>query len=320
MTTRTIRTAALRAAIAVVAVTSSLSTLATAQDSTVLGISVKPDDVQAGAPVNATASGSGLCGAVHIDWGDGTAITYPTSRLPVSQSHVYKYGGAYTVRAQGMGNCTGQATTRLKVTGPPPPPPPTPPAPPSTPPPPKEAKPAPIAPRVADLQVSHPAGTAPTARAIRVNGSGTCAYTLDFGDGNSEGRNADLPDVVRHNYPADGRYTIVAIAAAPCTGRAQASIVVGAPTDDRRTALELRRLSVTPVDVSTGELVAVTLEGSGRCRVTVDFGDDRQRDVTEVLPYRLTHRFAVAGEYEIVAWAHPPCDGGASADVRVRRR
>jgi hypothetical protein len=181
-------------------------------------------------------------------------------------------------------------------------------------------KPAPIAPRVVDLQISRPAGTTDSVRAIRVNGSGSCAYTLDFGDGNSEGRNADLPDVVRHNYPAEGRYTIVATAAAPCTGRAQTSFVVGAPSDDRRAAMELRRLSITPVDVRTGDPMDVTLDGSGRCRITVDFGDDRQRDVTEILPYRLTHRYAVAGDYEIVAWAHPPCDGGASAEVRVRRR
>jgi hypothetical protein len=317
MTTRTIRTAALLAAIAGAVATSSSSVADAAQESTVLNISVKPDDAQAGAPVNATASGSGLCGAVHIDWGDGTAITYPTSRLPVTQSHVYKYGGTYTVRAQGMGNCTGQATTRLKVTGPPPPPPPPPPAP--TPPsPPKDSK---IAPRVAELEISEPADSAPSVRVIRVNGRGTCAYTIDFGDGNSEGRNADLPDQVRHNYPAEGRYRIVASGSAPCTGRAETTIVIGTPSDDRRPpAMVLRRLTVTPPDTRTGDPVDVTLEGSGRCRVTVDFGDDQQREVTEPLPYRLTYRFAVPGDFEIVAWAHPPCDGGGSAEVRVRRR
>ena len=54
------------------------------------------------------------------------------------------------------------------------------------------------------------------------------------------------------------------------------------------------------------------------CRVTVDFGDDRQRDVNVMLPYRLTHRFDAVGDYEIIAWADPPCDGGASGEVRVR--
>jgi hypothetical protein len=328
METRLIRAAALRTAMAVLVLTSSwLAAEAAAQDSTVLGISIKADDVRAGSPVSATASGSGFCGAVHIDWGDGTAITYATSTLPVAQSHVYKYGGVFTVRAQGMGNCTGQATTRVKVTGPPPPPPPPPPPAPAPPraPAPKENKPDDAVARIVDLEISQPANSGASVRAIRVNGSGTCAYSLDFGDGNSEGRNARLPDAVRHNYPAEGRYTVVATAAPPCTGRTQTTIVIGPRSYDDPPRIpdriqELKRLTVTPLDVRIGDLVDVTVEGSGRCRVVVDFGDDRQREVTEVLPYRMTHRYAIAGDFEIVAWTYPPCDGGASADVRVRRR
>jgi len=364
--------------------------VAAAQDSTVLGVAVKPSDVQAGTPVSATASGSGLCGAVHIDWGDGTAITYATSTLPVTQSHTYKYGGAYTVRAQGMGNCTGQATTRVNVSGPPPPPPPPPPG--ATPTlsgidlsapaiAPKSAvtiairgegtcrmnldfgdgntqevsgplpqtvrhtyalpgrysivaspiapctnrqaavldvRAEPAQPRILSLEVSRPANVAASVRAIRVNGTGTCAYTLEFGDGNSEGRNASLPDVVQHNYPADGRYTAVAVAAAPCTGTARSTFVIGDDEGGTR-PLELRRVTVTPVDARPGETVQITLQGSGRCRVTLDFGDDRQRNVVDVLPFRVTHRYSVGGDYEIVAWTYPPCEGGGSTAVRVRR-
>ena len=360
---------------------SSAAAAATAQDSMVVSLSVKPDNAQAGAPVTATAGGSGLCGAVHIDWGDGTAITYATSVLPVSQSHVYKHGGTFSVRAQGMGNCAGQATTQVKVAGPPPPPPAakltavelSPPA----------IAPraavtitlrgegscrvtvdfgdgnsqelggalplsvrhtyalagkynivaapvtacgdrqvatlavgdAPGAPRIDAIQISRPEGTSPGMRAIRVTGAGRCAYTLEFGDGNSEGRNADLPEVVRHNYPAEGRYTVVATAAAPCKGRAQSTLVVG---DDRGAMLS--RLTVRPRTVRLGEAIDVMLVGSGLCRVTVNFGDDRQREVAEALPYRLTHRYAATGTYQVVAVTHPPCSGGGSADIRVRRQ
>jgi hypothetical protein len=195
------------------------------QDSTVLRLSLKPDEAMAGATVSATASGSGLCGAVHIDWGDGTAITYATSTLPVTQSHVYKYGGVYNVRAQGMGNCAGQATTRMKVSGPPPPPPPSPapaPAPAPAPPVPTPK----VSPAIGGVVVDSPSGTNSGVREIRVNGTGQCAYTLDFGDGNSEGRNAVLPDVVRHNYPARGRYTIIATPAPPCGGGGRSVAVV----------------------------------------------------------------------------------------------
>jgi hypothetical protein len=285
------------------------------QESVVTGVSLRPDQAQAGATVNATAAGSGLCGAVHIDWGDGIAITYPTSTLPVSQSHVYKYGGTYTVRAQGMGNCAGQATTTIKVAGPPPPPPPPPPSaptPPAAPPKPTEARQA----SIANIEISRPAGAPTSARSIRVNGTGRCAYTLNYGDGNTEGRNADLPDVVRHNYPADGRYTVVATASAPCGGTAQAQLVIG--RDDFPVRRELRRLTITPREAGIGDQIQIRLDGSGSCRVTVDFGDDRQREVDAVLPYRLTHRFTNRGDYEVIAWADAPCSGGASGEVRVR--
>jgi hypothetical protein len=365
---------------------------AAAQDSTVLGVTAKPNAGD-GAPVSATATGSGFCGAVHIDWGDGTAITYATSTLPVTQTHVYKYGGTYTVRAQGMGNCAGQATTRVRVAGPepPPPPPPAPPTPPAaaaakltavdlsapsiaprsavnvtlrgegscrvdidfgdgnsqelsgglplsvrhtyslagtyviaaTPRPPCAAKQtatltvgaAPPGPRITGVDVSTPPGVGAGVRAIRIDGSGPCAYTLDFGDGNSEGRNAVLPDVVRHNYPAGGRYVIVATPAPPCAGAGRSVIVIG----DSGAGV-LSRLEVASDAARIGTAIAITVAGSGRCRVTIDFGDDQQREVTANLPTRITHRYASAGDYEILAWTDAPCTGSASADVRVRRR
>lgn len=365
----------------------SLRSGAAAQESTVLNVTVKPAETQAGTSVTATAGGSGLCGAVHIDWGDGTAITYATATLPVAQSHVYKNGGTFTVRAQGMGNCAGQATTQVKVAGPPPPPPgakliavdlspaaiaprtavtitlrgegacrvnvdfgdgnsqelsgglpltvrhtyalagkyaivatPTPPC--------GDRRSAtltvgdvPKGPHISGIEINTPEGAESGMRAIRVTGAGRCAYTLEFGDGNSEGRNADLPDVVRHNYPASGRYTVVASAAAPCTGKAQSTILVGngrGAGDDR--SGRLVRLTVRPRTAGLGEAVEVTLIGSGRCRVTLAFGDGGEREVAEELPYRLAYRYAATGNYEVAARAHPPCSGNASAGLRVRER
>jgi hypothetical protein len=150
-------------------------------------------------------------------------------------------------------------------------------------------------------------------RAIRVDGTGQCAYTLDFGDGNNEGRNAVLPDVVRHNYPAQGRYTVVATPTPPCTGEGKSVIVVGDVG-----AGTVSRLEVSPQTVQAGASIIVTVVGSGRCLVTLDFGDDRQRELTTVLPARVRYSYDAPGEYEILAWTQAPCSGGASADVRVR--
>jgi PKD repeat protein len=355
--------------------------VASAHASTITGLMVKPTQAQAGTSITATATGSGLCGAVNIDWGDGAAITYATSTLPVSQSHVYQSAGTFTVRAQGMGNCDGQATASVTITAPPPPPAPEPRLTAIELSPPAGAPRAPVtitlqgtgACRVAvdfgdgnsqelngalPLSVRHAYGVARNytivatpmtpcrarqtasltvgdqpkvarvagievtpreggsgVRAIRVHGEGSCAYTLDFGDGNSEGRNAVMPEVVQHNYPADGRYTIVATAAPPCVGVVKGTIVVGGEQGGRVSRVDLRPPAGTP-----DQAFAVTVAGSGTCQFTVDFGDGKSRKMTESLPHRFTYRFADPGEYEIFVWTEPPCTGDASGSVRVRRR
>ncbi len=121
---------------------------------TITGLTVTPAEAKAGTSVSATATGSGLCGAVNIDWGDGTAITYATSTLPVTQTHVYQTGGTFTLRAQGMGNCDGQATARVTITAPPvPPPPPS---------------------RLGAIELSPPRTAPRTPVTITLQGSGTC--------------------------------------------------------------------------------------------------------------------------------------------------
>jgi hypothetical protein len=282
---------------------------AAAAQGTVTGLTMKPGEARTGIAITATATGSSPCGAVHIDWGDGTAITYATSTLPVTQSHVYQAGGSFVVRAQGMGNCAGQATARVSIAGPPPPPPPPPterPAPPAT------ERPVP---RINRIDVSQVRGEGAGLRAIRVSGTGQCAYTIDFGDGNSEGRNAVLPDVVRHNYPAEGQYTITTTPAAPCTGAARSTVVVGDGPGGRVGRIEIERRTARP-----GQGIAMIVNGAGTCRLKVDLGDGRSREVTAALPHRFTHRYPEPGDYEVFVWTEAPCSGDASAMVRVRRR
>jgi hypothetical protein len=348
---------------------------------TITGLTVTPAEARAGTSVSATASGSGLCGAVHIDWGDGAAITYATATLPVTQSHVYQAAGTFTLRAQGMGNCDGQATALITITAPPPPPAPAPRlsaielSPPAA---------APRTPVTITLQgtgscritvdfgdrnsqelggalplsvrhtyalagsytiVATPAtscgdrqtatlavGSTPKAprligievavvqgaggmRAIKVTGDGPCAYTLDYGDGNTEARNAALPDVVRHNYAAAGRYTIITTATPPCAGVLRSTIVIGAEPGGR-----VSRVDIQPRTPSPGQVITVAIGGSGTCRFTVDFGDRQSREMTEALPHRLSYRYADRGDYEIVVRTEPPCTGDANTALRVRGR
>jgi hypothetical protein len=63
---------------------------------------------------------------------------------------------------------------------------------------------------------------------ISLIGTGTCTYTLDYGDGTSDRRTAQLPDRVQHKYPGDGEYLVVATPDAPCEGVARAKIDIRA--------------------------------------------------------------------------------------------
>jgi hypothetical protein len=60
--------------------------------------------------------GTNPCGAVNLDYGDGTtAVTHAISQLPVTLPHEYAEVGTYTIRARGMGNCDGDIFTRVNV-------------------------------------------------------------------------------------------------------------------------------------------------------------------------------------------------------------
>jgi hypothetical protein len=78
--------------------------------------------------VRFTVSGTNPCGAVHLEFGDGTpGVTYPIRELPASMEREYTTVGTFAVQARGMGNCDGSANGSVRVTSVrPQPPPPTP--------------------------------------------------------------------------------------------------------------------------------------------------------------------------------------------------
>lgn len=67
--------------------------------------------------VRFNVNGQNPCGAVHLEWGDGTEnVTYPIERLPWSVEREYGKTGVFSVRALGMGNCDGVASSTARVT------------------------------------------------------------------------------------------------------------------------------------------------------------------------------------------------------------
>jgi hypothetical protein len=239
-------------------------------------------------PVTITLQGSGTC-RIGLDFGDGNSQDL-NGQLPLTVRHTYPVAGSYAIVAIPAPPCGDRQTATLVVGE------------------------RPRVPRISGIEVTG-VPDARGRRAIRVNGDGSCAYTLDFGDGNSEGRNAALPDVVQHNYPAEGRYTIVATAAPPCEGVQRSTIVIGAEPGGR-----IARLEIRPAAATVDQAISMTVRGSGTCRFTVDFGDGKSRALTETLPHELSYRYQEPGDYQILIWTEPPCGGEATAEARVRRR
>jgi hypothetical protein len=86
------------------------------QRGVVSGVVVARAQAQAGVPVQITVTGTNPCGAVRVDAGDGTErVTHAITRLPTTVQYVYRKAGRFEVRAEGMGNCDGDATTMIRV-------------------------------------------------------------------------------------------------------------------------------------------------------------------------------------------------------------
>ena len=148
---------------------------------------------------------------------------------------------------------------------------------------------------------------------ISLLGSGRCSYTLNFGDGKSEERTAQLPDRVQHNYPGDGEYDVVATPTPPCEGVARAKISIRAI--DRG----IWGISGEPGPATNALELLVTVKGQGQCAVTLDLGDGNSQAFDATLPTVRTHRYANPGTYLVKATTVEPCRGEAEMKVEIKR-
>lgn len=262
---------------------------------TVTGVTVEPRAPVVGNPVTVSVTGTNPCGAVFIDYGDGTAITYPITGLPVSKAHPFAQGGRYTITAKGMGNCDGEVTTAVEVKGPPPPPP-------------------GATPQISAVTITPAAGRVREANTIAIEGSGPCAYTINFGDGNAEESNG-FPRRIRHTYGAAGTYVVTVTPSPPCSGRFTERVTIAGP--DKARPAEITGMTVTPSFVRPGRPVTIEVTGSGRCTYRLEFGDDNTYSREQSLPDRVQHTFNAEDSYSVIAVALSPCTGSARAIVNV---
>lgn len=267
---------------------------------TVTGTTVSPATIVTGATVSVTVTGTNPCGAAHINYGDGVAITYAISGLPTTQTHTYEKTGTFTITARGMGNCDGEASTSVGVSAPPAPAP----APPATP-----------GAQITAVEMAPTPGRVREPVTITVNGTGTCAYEVHYGDGNAQEVNGRLPQQFRHTYAKVASYTVIVKPNPPCTGRfTQVLQVVDPATQVSR----LTRIVVTPTPAAAGQPVSIAVEGSGSCRYTIDFGDGNSETRSAALPERVRHVYPAPGSYAITASSEAPCAGTARSRLDVR--
>jgi len=151
-------------------------------------------------PVTFVVNGQGPC-RFTARFRDGNSRELSVN-LPYRFDHTYGVADTYTTIIAPEAPCSGKFTQLLTVAA------------------------RPGAPRLFEVTIEPPITRAGQAVTITVKGTGTCNYAIDFGDGNNDSKTGELPERIRHNYPAAGEYVVTANAVAPCTGSARRMVRV----------------------------------------------------------------------------------------------
>ncbi len=163
-------------------------------------IEFRPATVEEGGGIHISLLGSGRC-TYTIDYGDGQSEKR-TDALPAHMRHNYAADRAYDVVATPEAPCEGVARARIDIRA--------------------------IERGIWRINVELASATAPEI-VVTIDGKGTCAVVIDFGDGQSEKHDVTLPAKVPHKYLKAGTYDIVAKAQQPCSGEGRARIEIKQP-------------------------------------------------------------------------------------------
>lgn len=261
-----------------------------AQRGVVQAVAVTPASAAVGTTITVTITGVNPCGAVLVDWGDGTAVTHPIVQLPETRAHAYTTGGRYTIQVRGQGNCDGQAVAAVRIDGPP-----------------------------ARADRRQLTGFTVSSAAVRgvpvrmeVEGRGDCRVSVEYGDGNTQELSVQLPHTFTHVYAEARAYNVTASALAPCEGGrhtarlevADAPSPAAAAAAPRISSLTLRR---NPA--AAAATVTIRVAGTGECTYALDYGDGNSERRSAALPDRVQHVYPSAGTFVVVATAQAPCEG-----------
>jgi PKD repeat protein len=285
------------------------ASIGAAQRGLVTGVRASAATVNTGEKFTVTVSGRNPCGAANVDYGDGTAITYAITGLPSTHEHAYQKPGNYTIVARGEGNCDGDATTKIDVKGQPIPAPAPPQRPPQAPP----AGPPHPQPQITAVNLAPTPAIAREPVAIGVDGTGSCTFSIDFGDGNAQTVEGNLPRRVTHTFGAPDKYTIVVRPEPPCAGKFTEQLEVVS-----RVRPAISDVIVEPSPANARQPVTITVQGTGTCTYTIDFGDGNVDTRSRQLPDRVQHVYTAADSYTLGVSGTGTCTGGARVIVFVQ--
>jgi hypothetical protein len=265
-------------------------------------VAVSPRTIVAGGTVSVTATGTNPCGAVRINYGDGDAITYAITTLPLTQTHVYRKAGTFTITAEGMGNCGGAPTTTVVVSAPPPP---------------TEAPAAPATATIKDVEISPRPGRVREPVAVIARGTGACRYEVTYGDGTAERVETRFPEDSHHTYARPGRYVVIVKPIPPCVGKFTQVLEVEDAVS--QPPARITHVVAFPSPGAAGDAIAVAVHGDGTCAYDIYYGDGTEEAVNGALPQNTRHVYDRSGRYAVVVKPRPPCTGKVSEVVQIGR-
>jgi hypothetical protein len=102
----------------------------------------------------------------------------------------------------------------------------------------------------------------------------------------------------------------------PCTGKFTQLLQIGTTQPQQS---RLVRVLISPSRAAAGQPVEITVQGTGVCGYTVDFGDGNDEARSAALPDRLRHVYPARGNYNVAAHATAPCTGEATERLYVRQ-
>ncbi len=263
----------------------------------VLGVSVSaPSNPLVGQSATVTVTGNGYaCGAVHLNFGDGTGETFPLedplATTPLQTAHSWSSTGSKTVTATGQGSCLGEVSITVTVTG-------------NTPP---------------TVSLTAPAGgtSHTTGEPITLAASASDAHgiaSVEFYAGTTlVATDTASPWTYNWTSAAKGSHTLKA-KAFDAYGVSNESSPVGITVQD----VESVAVNPSPPVAEQGATVTVYGAAAGCGAVQVNYGDG------EVVTYAISelpvsnyHTWATGGSKTVTATGQGNCTGSAQTSVTV---